>query len=86
MRGMIIPGATWRPAQRSREEITAAAVAIADQDGLEAVSMRRVAAEIGTGAESLYRYLDNREDLLDQYSDILARILTGLLTTGPALA
>lgn len=48
--------------------------------------MRRVTAEIGTGAASLYRYLDNREDLLDQYSDILARILTGLLTTGPALA
>ena len=58
-----------RPAQRSRAEITAAAVAIADREGLDAVSMRRVAAELGTGAASLYRYLDTREDLLDLMTD-----------------
>ena len=39
--------ATGRPAQRFRAEITAAAVAIADPEGLDAVSMRRVAAESG---------------------------------------
>src|SRR5580700_1660364 len=61
--------ATGRPAQRSRAEITAAAVTIADREGLDAVSMRRVAAELGTGAASLYRYVDNREDLLDLMSD-----------------
>src|ERR1700685_3360633 len=61
--------ATGRPAQRSRAEITAAAIAIADADGLDAVSMRRVAAELGTGAASLYRYLDTREDLLDLMTD-----------------
>ena len=48
--------ATGRPAQRSRAEITAAAVAIAEREGLDAVSMRRVATELGTGAASLYRY------------------------------
>jgi AcrR family transcriptional regulator len=58
-----------RPAQRSRAEITAAAVAIADRDGLDAVSMRRVAAELGTGAASLYRYVETREDLLDLMTD-----------------
>ena len=58
-----------RPSQRSRAEITAAAVAIADREGLDAVSMRRVAAELGTGAASLYRYLDTREDLLDLMTD-----------------
>jgi AcrR family transcriptional regulator len=52
--------ATGRPAQRSRAEITAAAVTIADREGLDAVSMRRVATELGTGAASLYRYVDNR--------------------------
>ena len=57
--------ATGRPAKRSREEITAAAIAIADQEGLDAVSMRRVAAGLGTGAASLYRYVETREDLLD---------------------
>jgi AcrR family transcriptional regulator len=60
---------TGRPAQRSREEITAAAIAIADREGLDAVSMRRVAAELGTGAASLYRYLDTRDDLLDLMID-----------------
>jgi AcrR family transcriptional regulator len=58
-----------RPPQHTRAEITAAAVAIADRDGLAAVSMRRVAADLGTGAASLYRYLDTREDLLDLMTD-----------------
>jgi AcrR family transcriptional regulator len=61
--------ATGRPPRHSRDEITAAAVAIADREGLDAVSMRRVAAELGTGAASLYRYLDTREDLLDLMID-----------------
>jgi AcrR family transcriptional regulator len=61
--------ATGRPPRRSRAEITAAAVALADREGVEAVTMRRVSAELGTGAASLYRYLDTREDLLDLMSD-----------------
>jgi AcrR family transcriptional regulator len=61
--------AAGRPAQRSRAEITAAAMAIADGQGLAAVSMRRVAAQLGTGAASLYRYVDTREDLLDLMTD-----------------
>ena len=60
---------TGRPARRSREEITAAAIAIADREGLDAVSMRRVAADLGTGAASLYRYVETREDLLDLMID-----------------
>jgi AcrR family transcriptional regulator len=64
--------AVGRPAQRSRAEITAAAVAIADADGLDAVSMRRVAAELGTGAASLYRYVSTREDLIDLMIDSTA--------------
>ncbi len=58
-----------RPAGKSRAQIADAAIAMADREGLDAVSMRRVAAELGTGAASLYRYLDNREDLLDLMSD-----------------
>src|SRR5579863_1793202 len=61
--------AVGRPAQRSRAGITAAAVGIADREGLDAVSMRRVAAELGTGAASLYRYVETREDLLDLMTD-----------------
>src|ERR1700731_4436843 len=61
--------ATGRPPQRSPAQIPAAAVTIADREGLDAVSMRRVAAELGTGAASLYRYVDTREDLLDLMTD-----------------
>ena len=68
--------AVGRPAQRSRAEITAAAVAIADADGLDAVSMRRVAAELGTGAASLYRYVETRDELLDLMTDAVGGELT----------
>jgi AcrR family transcriptional regulator len=61
--------AVGRPAQHSRAEITAVAVDIADREGLDAVSMRRVAAELGTGAASLYRYVETREELLDLMTD-----------------
>jgi AcrR family transcriptional regulator len=61
--------AVGRPAQRSRAEITAVAIEIADREGLDAVSMRRVAADLGTGAASLYRYVDNHDELLDLMVD-----------------
>ncbi|MEU8301488.1 helix-turn-helix domain-containing protein [Micromonospora sp. NPDC048909] len=53
----------------SRDAIVAAAIALADTDGLAAVSMRAVAAALGTGAGSLYRYLSSRDDLLDLMTD-----------------
>ncbi len=61
-----------RPARRSRAQLAGAAIALADREGLDAVSMRRVGAELGTGAASLYRYVDNREDLLDLMTDAVA--------------
>jgi AcrR family transcriptional regulator len=64
--------AVGRPAQHSRAEITAIAIAIADGEGLDAVSMRRVAAELGTGAASLYRYVETRDELLDLMTDASA--------------
>lgn len=62
-------GGTGRPAGWSREQITAAAIAVAEADGLPAATMRRVATELGTGAASLYRHLDTRDDLLDLMID-----------------
>ncbi|RFS83884.1 TetR/AcrR family transcriptional regulator [Actinomadura spongiicola] len=57
-----------RPAY-SRGRITEAAIRVADADGLDAASMRRIAAELGTGAMSLYRYVPSRGDLLDLMAD-----------------
>ncbi|MBA8942255.1 TetR/AcrR family transcriptional regulator C-terminal domain-containing protein [Streptomyces calvus] len=53
----------------SREAITAAAVALADAEGLEAVTMRRVAAEVGAGVMSLYSYTPDKETLLELMVD-----------------
>ncbi|MGH3425056.1 MAG: TetR/AcrR family transcriptional regulator [Nocardioidaceae bacterium] len=47
----------------SRDQIARTAAAIADAEGLEAVSMRRVAAEIGAGTMTLYRYVRNKDEL-----------------------
>ncbi|TDD64858.1 TetR/AcrR family transcriptional regulator [Actinomadura darangshiensis] len=57
-----------RPAY-SRAQITEAAIRIADADGLEAASMRRIAADLGTGAMSLYRYVPSRDDLIELMVD-----------------
>ncbi|MFG3341047.1 TetR/AcrR family transcriptional regulator [Glycomyces sp. NPDC048151] len=64
--------ATGRPAVHDRAEITAAAIGLADRSGIDAVSMRNVAAELGTGAASLYRYVTGRDDLLDLMVDSTA--------------
>ncbi|MEW9533481.1 TetR/AcrR family transcriptional regulator C-terminal domain-containing protein [Microbispora sp. NPDC049125] len=53
----------------SVERVAGAAVAIADAEGLDALSMRRVAAELGSGTTSLYRYVRNRDELLDLMVD-----------------
>jgi AcrR family transcriptional regulator len=53
----------------SRELFTAAAIKIADAEGIEALSIRRVAKEVGAGAMSLYRYIDSKDELLELMSD-----------------
>jgi AcrR family transcriptional regulator len=53
----------------SREEITAAAVRLADTQGIEAVSMRALAVELGVGAASLYRYVARKDELIDLMVD-----------------
>jgi AcrR family transcriptional regulator len=63
------PGA--RKPRFSREQIAAAALAIADTEGLEAVSIRRVAAVLGAGTMSLYRYISAKADLLALMDDAI---------------
>ncbi|MEY9877144.1 AcrR family transcriptional regulator [Streptacidiphilus sp. MAP12-33] len=53
----------------SVESVVGAAVALADAEGLESVSMRRIAAELGVGTMSLYRYVETKDDLLDLMID-----------------
>jgi AcrR family transcriptional regulator len=55
----------------SKERIVHAAVALADADGFEALSMRSLAEELGAAPMALYRHVDNKEELLDAMVDIV---------------
>jgi len=68
-----------RPAKSalSREAIVEAALAITRDEGLDAVSMRRIAQALDTGPASLYVYVANREELHELLFDAaIARIQT----------
>jgi AcrR family transcriptional regulator len=53
----------------SREEITRAAIELADSHGLEAVSMRRIADRIGSAPTSLYWYVSDKSELYELMFD-----------------
>jgi AcrR family transcriptional regulator len=70
------PALVWeRPARARRRPapdeaaIAAAAVALADREGLDAVTMRRLATELGTGTTSLYRYIADKDELFERMLD-----------------
>ena len=52
-----------------RMHVLRAAIAIADVEGLDAVSMRRLAVDLGVGPMSLYRHLANKDELVTQMAD-----------------
>jgi AcrR family transcriptional regulator len=56
----------------SRDQIAAAAITVADEHGVDAVTMRNVAAVIGCGAMSLYRHVRTKDELLDVMIDTVA--------------
>jgi AcrR family transcriptional regulator len=65
-----------RPGRRrrdpiSREAIVTAAIGLLDREGLAALSMRRLAEELGTGAASLYWHVGSKDGLLDLVFDEL---------------
>lgn len=55
----------------SKERVLRAAVALAARDGIESLTMRKLADELGAGAMSLYHYVRNKEELLDGMVDIV---------------
>jgi AcrR family transcriptional regulator len=63
--------ATEERAPLSRERVVDAAVALAVRDGIESLTMRKLADELGAGAMSLYHYVPNKEDLLDGMVDVV---------------
>ena len=62
------------PARRpglTRSAVVATAVALADEDGLPAVSMRAIAGRLGVEAMSLYHHVPNKDALLDAMVDLV---------------
>jgi AcrR family transcriptional regulator len=55
----------------SRDRILAAAVALADEEGLEPLTMRRLAESLGARAMALYNHVANKDDLLDGMVDLV---------------
>lgn len=58
------------------------ALAIADQEGIEAVTMRRLARELGVEAASLYHHLDGKTQILDGLVDLVAAEVEPPTSTG----
>ncbi|MFG3227477.1 TetR/AcrR family transcriptional regulator C-terminal domain-containing protein [Kitasatospora sp. NPDC048194] len=75
-RGAGSPGARrTRGGERelSRERVVATAVGVADTEGLAALSMRRVATELGVATMSLYRHVPGKDELLRLMTDTVFR-------------
>jgi AcrR family transcriptional regulator len=55
----------------SRERILQAALTLADKDGIESLSMRKLARTLGFEAMSLYNYVANKDDVIDGILDLV---------------
>ncbi|MER5622194.1 TetR/AcrR family transcriptional regulator [Streptosporangium sp. NPDC002544] len=78
-----IPAPPWRKTRKasaprtvlSRDLIVATGLRLVDAEGLDALSMRRVAQELDTGPASLYAHVANKEELLELiYDEVMSEI------------
>jgi AcrR family transcriptional regulator len=70
------PEPAGRKPRFTREQIAEAALRIADTEGFEAVTMKRIAAELGAATMTLYYYVRNKADIVTLMQDaILADLL-----------
>ena len=70
-----MPASEQRPgasdAGLSKQRVVAEAIRLADREGVEGLSMRRLAGALGAGAMSLYHYVANKDELLDAMIDVV---------------
>src|SRR5689334_14080679 len=74
--------ARGRPPAHTRDQVVDAAIGIADTEGLAAVTMRRIAQDIGAGAMSLYTYVPDKDRLVDLMVDRVGGTRTPPVLTG----
>src|SRR5436305_560392 len=70
-----VPGPRSRRgrAPLTRERVLAAALAIADAEGIDGLSMRRLAQALGVEAMSLYHHVAGKDDILGGMTDLVVR-------------
>jgi AcrR family transcriptional regulator len=66
----------------TRQAVATTAVSIADTEGLDAVTMRRIATELGTGTTTLYRYVSKKDDILELMVDSVMAELRDTVLVG----
>lgn len=72
-----------RPARIHRDQIIQAAVALADEAGIEGVTMRALASRLEVEAMALYRHVDGKEGLLDAMVESVVAEVRFSITDGP---
>ena len=65
-----MPTGATRRTPLSKERVLNAAIALADSDGIEALSMRQLAQELGVEAMSIYNHVANKGEILDGIVDL----------------
>ena len=70
---------TGTAAALTRERVVDAAIGLVERDGLAELSMRRLAAELGSGTMSLYNHVADKEDLFD---GMVEHVLAGVRVEG----
>lgn len=77
--GLKEPGSRGPKPKLTVAGITAAAIALADQNGMAALSLRKVAEELGVGTMSLYTYVPSKSELIDVMTDaVYGEVVTEL--------
>jgi len=67
----------------TRDRVLAAAVELADEAGIEALTMRSLAERLGVEAMSLYHYVANKEDLLDGVCELVLEEINDAVAEQP---
>ena len=57
--------------QLNRERVLRAAVLLADEEGIESLTMRQLGLRLGVEAMSLYNHVANKDDILDGMVDLV---------------
>ena len=55
----------------SKKRVLRCAIRLADKDGIDVLSMRKLAQALGVKAMSLYNHVDNKDDIIDGMVDIV---------------